>query len=480
MLVDTLTLLEGGNVINLTLHSGPSFPNNPNIAELYYKTNNTDLQGIAGFYIYDTAWRLIALGNNQSSGSSSITLGASYPSTPTNGQLFYKTDNVDTLGVIGLYVYVNGQWQICANSSSGITETTFGAAFPSSSTNGQLFYKTDNVDTLGVIGLYAYIGGTWIAVSTSSSDFNNVHQAATFPASSTNGTLFYKTDNVDTLGAAGFYVYASSAWQALSFGSSSSNSIIPTGTSFPASSTEGQLFFKTSNVDTLGAIGLYTYTNDAWVSNFSSAPEDLNDVRQGPSYPDSPTEGYIFYKTDNVDTLGAAGFYVHTLGTWIPTLTGSSGGDVLSVAGRTGNVTLSASDIANLATSATTDTTNANNITSGTLDNERLASIIDAKTKGSRTRIPIVTINTKGLVTTLTEISVQEPLPSEISYTYDTDNNVNTITSIIEGNTKVETLTYNIDKSVVTLTEAYLGVTSRETYTYDSDKRVTHVTYETL
>jgi len=65
---------------------------------------------------------------------------------------------------------------------------------------------------------------------------------------------------------------------------------------------------------------------------------------------------------------------------------------------------IAASKISGLATSATTDTTNASNITSGTLSTSQLATISGLPTgaQGSANVIPVVTVDTKGRVTSLT------------------------------------------------------------------------------
>ncbi len=62
MLMDGISLVEGSQATNLVIDSGASFPANPNVAEVFYKTTAP-----VGFHVYTgSAWLLVNTGSQTS------------------------------------------------------------------------------------------------------------------------------------------------------------------------------------------------------------------------------------------------------------------------------------------------------------------------------------------------------------------------------------------------------------------------------
>ena len=117
--------------------------------------------------------------------------------------------------------------QIQEGSSISNLTVASGTSFPGTPNEAEMFYRTDS--DIRVRGLYAYIGGTWDRIA--SADSVTVPSAADFPLLANTGDLFYRDSN-DANEA--LYVYTGAAWIAAASGSGSSVTVTGdvTGTLF--------------------------------------------------------------------------------------------------------------------------------------------------------------------------------------------------------------------------------------------------------
>jgi len=140
---------------------------------------------------------------------------------------------------------------------SAVTNMTVasGTAFPSSPNEGELFYRSDADRT--VKGMYAYIAGSWDRIA--SSDSVTVPAGTSLPSSANPGDLYYLDTNDSS---ESLYVYIAGAWTRVT---TQHDMVVPSGTTFPSSPTAGQLFFKNSNDVNEG---LYYYDADttSWMA----------------------------------------------------------------------------------------------------------------------------------------------------------------------------------------------------------------------
>jgi hypothetical protein len=177
-----------------------------------------------------------------------IAAGAFFPSTPSAGQVFFRTD----LGK--LFRYDGTNWVLVVQAGSG-------SSFPATAFSGELFYKTDeNV-------MYRYNGTAWVSVHQIS-----IH-GATFPSSPKLGDFFYNTtDNY-------LYRWNGSVWQKVMHQSS--------GSSFPTSPEMGDTFYHTGYEQT------FYYTGTEWIPLATVS-------RSGSSFPANKAVGDVFFRTDEL------------------------------------------------------------------------------------------------------------------------------------------------------------------------------------
>jgi len=214
---------------HLEVPSGTAFPSSPSTGQLFYRT---DLD--ACFRYNGSSWDKIA----RTSGE-----GTAFPSNPSTGDLFYKTDEN------ALYRYDGSDWKVVHQLS------THGTSFPASPRIGDFFYNTDD----GY--LYRYDGSEWRKV---------MHQAygSSFPSNPEAGDTFYHTGYEQT-----FY-YNGSEWIPLA-------TICRYGTSFPANAEDGDIFYRTDENK------FYRYDGSSWhfiaTPNLANMDGDLDDISDGSS-----------------------------------------------------------------------------------------------------------------------------------------------------------------------------------------------------
>jgi hypothetical protein len=122
MLYHTITLREGGTIVNLVVASATgSFPASPNEGEMFFRTDS-DVT-LRGLYCYiSAAWERVA-----SSDAITAPSGASFPTAALRGDLFYNT-STDVL-----YFYTGTAWT-STSSTFNVTGDVAGTLSSSSST----------------------------------------------------------------------------------------------------------------------------------------------------------------------------------------------------------------------------------------------------------------------------------------------------------------------------------------------------------
>lgn len=142
MLFDGLEILEGSSVVNFTFPTGTSFPTSPDQGEIFYK------QDVKKPYIYiDTAW--VEMSTGSQSGSSPTIVNTIVGATGTQGSLVYGLTEQK------LFVHNGTSFVECFTESNPKPVTVVSSIVNLSGNSGELVFNTSDSS------VYVYNSGTW-------------------------------------------------------------------------------------------------------------------------------------------------------------------------------------------------------------------------------------------------------------------------------------------------------------------------------